>query len=65
MKRRRLTADEEQEIARRILTRERYSTKNIMAEFHCSRSLIDRISRQVAKAICVDSRGTNKQDACS
>lgn len=63
MKRRQLTFLEEREIARRIRTRKEYSTKNIMAEFQCSRSLIDRITRDVEKALCMDSRGT-KQNAC-
>lgn len=62
MKRRVLTVSEEREIARRILTRKQYSTKNIMLEFKCSRSLVDRIARDVEKALCVVSR-ESKQNA--
>lgn len=62
MKRRILTANEEREIARRIRTRKEYSTKNIMAEFQCSRSLVDRIARDVEKALCVVPR-ESKQNA--
>lgn len=40
------TLEQEREIARRIRIREANSTKNLMAEFKCSRSLIDRISRE-------------------
>lgn len=47
MKRRRLTADEELRIAQRIRDRRDSSTQNLMAEYQCSRSLIDRISRQL------------------
>ena len=62
MKRRTLTAIEEREIARRIRTRKEYSTKNIMAEFECSRSLVDRIARDVEKALCALA-ANNKQNA--
>jgi hypothetical protein len=41
-----LTVDDEIEIARRVALRRQYANKNLMAEFGCSRSLIDRIARE-------------------
>lgn len=47
MKAKRLSLVQEEEIAERIQVRIANSNKRLMAEYGCSRSLIDRISREI------------------
>ena len=49
MKHKLLTMEAEAEIERRLKIRREYSTKNLMFEFHVSRSVIDRIAKQSKK----------------
>ena len=41
-----LTAPEREEIAQRIAQRRAHSTKQLMADYGCSRSVIDQIARK-------------------
>jgi len=51
--RHKLTAQEEAALAADLLLREQLVTKELMRKYNASRSLIDRISREVKQNACI------------